>query len=72
MGVLDALLDGYLLCGSNLENGFHSLQVLSNGHELWGDSIGTPVTYGCVVLQPEDMKQLFGWAVIGTPVDIIR
>jgi lipoprotein-anchoring transpeptidase ErfK/SrfK len=63
---------GIYYVGSNLENGFHSLPVLYNGQELWGDLIGTPITYGCVVLAPGDMKQLFDWADISTPVEIIR
>jgi LysM repeat protein len=62
---------GIYYVGSNLENGFHSLPVLTNGKEIWGDEIGVPITYGCVVLDPSNMKRLFNWADIGTPV-IIR
>jgi LysM repeat protein len=62
---------GIYYVGSNLENGFHSLPVLTNGQEIWGDEIGVPITYGCVVLDPNNMKRLFNWADIGTPV-IIR
>jgi lipoprotein-anchoring transpeptidase ErfK/SrfK len=61
---------GIYWAGSDLENGFHSLPVLADGQQLWADQIGTPVTYGCVVLQPGDMQQLFDWAEIGTPVEI--
>jgi lipoprotein-anchoring transpeptidase ErfK/SrfK len=56
----------------NLENGFHSLPVLEDGQELWGDRIGEPITYGCIVLLPEDMQQLFDWAEVGTTVNIVR
>jgi lipoprotein-anchoring transpeptidase ErfK/SrfK len=63
---------GIYWVGSNLENGFHSLPVLYNGKKLWGNEIGTPITYGCVVLQPGDMKQLFDWAEIGTPIQIVH
>jgi len=31
---------------------------------------GTPVSYGCVVLGPDDAKHLFDWANIGTPIRI--
>ncbi len=62
---------GIYYVGSNLENGFHSLPVLTNGQQIWGDEIGVPITYGCVVLDPGNMKRLFKWADIGTPV-IIR
>ena len=61
---------GIYYAGYNLENGFHSLPVLSNGVKLWGNKIGSPVTYGCVVLMPNDMKKLYRWAGIGTAVVI--
>jgi lipoprotein-anchoring transpeptidase ErfK/SrfK len=62
---------GVYYVGYDLENGFHSLPVLYNGQEIWGDSIGRPITYGCIVLQPGDMKRLYTWADIGTPVQIV-
>ncbi len=61
---------GIYYAGYNLENGFHSLPVLSNGVKLWGSKIGSPVTYGCVVLMPDDMKKLYRWAGVGTAVVI--
>lgn len=61
---------GIYYAGSNLENGFHSLPVLSNGVQIWGKKIGSPITYGCVVLKPKDMKKLYRWASIGTAVVI--
>lgn len=61
---------GFEYVGSNLENGFHSLPVLSNGAQIWGKKIGSPITYGCVVLKPNDMKKLYRWAGIGTAVVI--
>jgi lipoprotein-anchoring transpeptidase ErfK/SrfK len=61
---------GIYYVGYNLENGFHSLPVLSNGVRLWGSQIGSPITYGCVVLRPNDMKQLYYWAGLGTAVVI--
>ncbi len=61
---------GIYYVGNNLENGFHSLPVLSNGVQLWGRKIGSPITYGCVVLKPNDMKKLYHWAGIGTAVVI--
>jgi lipoprotein-anchoring transpeptidase ErfK/SrfK len=63
---------GIYYVGYNLENGFHSLPVLSNGAQLWGSQIGSPITFGCVVLRPNDMKQLYKWAGIGTEVVIRR
>jgi LysM repeat protein len=61
---------GIYYVGSNLENGFHSLPVLTHGQQIWGDEIGVPITYGCVVLDPGNMKRLYNWAEIGTPVVI--
>jgi lipoprotein-anchoring transpeptidase ErfK/SrfK len=63
---------GIYYVGYNLENGFHSLPVLSNGTKLWGSKIGSPVTYGCVVLLPGDMKKLFRWTSVGTTVVIVE
>jgi len=56
----------------DLEDGFHSLPLLGNGQRLWGDSIGTPVTYGCIVLGIQDSRTLYNWAEIGTTVQIKR
>jgi len=56
----------------DLEDGFHSLPLLRNGTRLWGDSIGTPVTYGCIVLGIQDSRTLYNWAEIGTTVQIKR
>jgi hypothetical protein len=50
------------------ENGFHAWPILRNGDLLWSDSLGSPVTYGCVVLGTDDARSLYGWAEIGTPV----
>ncbi len=54
----------------NLENGFHALPLLANGQRLWGDEIGTPVSYGCVVLGIADAQMLYSWADVGTTVQI--
>jgi hypothetical protein len=57
---------------AGLKNGFHALPVLESGEELWRDQIGTPASYGCVVLLPEDMAQLYEWSEVGTPVEIVE
>ena len=56
----------------DLEDGFHSLPLLNNGQRLWGNSLGTPVTYGCIVLGIQDSETLYDWAEIGTTVQIKR
>lgn len=52
------------------ENGIHALPILSNGQTLWEGYLGTPVSYGCVVLGTAESKLLYDWAEIGTPVSI--
>jgi len=54
----------------DMENGIHALPVLPDGETIWGNELGTPVSYGCIVLGPEDADRLFLWADIGTPVSI--
>lgn len=51
-----------------LENGFHALPIMPSGAVLWDGYLGTPVSYGCVILSYEDAATLFNWAEIGTTV----
>ncbi|MEO8083673.1 MAG: LysM peptidoglycan-binding domain-containing protein, partial [Ardenticatenales bacterium] len=51
------------------ENGIHALPII-NGTTLWGGLLGSPVSYGCVVLETADAETLYNWADIGTPVEI--
>jgi lipoprotein-anchoring transpeptidase ErfK/SrfK len=53
-----------------LENGIHALPILSNGATLWSGFLGSPVSYGCVVLGSYEAKLLYDWAELGTPVEI--
>jgi lipoprotein-anchoring transpeptidase ErfK/SrfK len=53
-----------------LENGIHALPILSNGATLWAGYLGTPISYGCIVLDTYDSQLLYDWADIGTPVRI--
>ena len=66
---LDAELAWYLLVGK-FTNGIHALPILSNGTTLWDGYLGTPISYGCVVLGTQEAQLLYDWADIGTPVDI--
>lgn len=54
----------------SLENGIHALPILPNGATLWAGYLGTPISYGCVVLSTADAQTLYNWAEIGTPVII--
>jgi LysM repeat protein len=52
----------------SLENGIHALPILSNGQTLWGGYLGTPASFGCIILSTENARTLYYWADIGTPV----
>lgn len=54
----------------SLENGIHALPILPNGATLWAGFLGTPISYGCVVLDTFDSQLLFDWAEVGVPVEI--
>jgi lipoprotein-anchoring transpeptidase ErfK/SrfK len=53
-----------------LENGIHALPILPNGNRLWAGLLGTPISFGCVVLGTNESLQLYNWADVGTPVEI--
>jgi lipoprotein-anchoring transpeptidase ErfK/SrfK len=54
----------------SLENGIHALPILPNGNTLWAGFLGTPISFGCVVLGSNEALQLYNWADIGTTVEI--
>jgi lipoprotein-anchoring transpeptidase ErfK/SrfK len=56
----------------SLENGIHALPLLPGGARLWSGYLGTPISFGCVVLGVDEALQLYNWADIGTPVEIRR
>jgi len=53
-----------------LQNGIHALPILPGGGTLWAGYLGTPISYGCVVLGTYDAQVLYNWADVGTPVEI--
>ncbi len=52
------------------ENGIHALPILANGQTLWAGYLGTPISYGCIVLGTYEASVLYDWADMGTPVTI--
>jgi lipoprotein-anchoring transpeptidase ErfK/SrfK len=54
----------------SLQNGIHALPILPNGATLWAGFLGTPISYGCVVLDTYDAQVLYDWAEVGVPVEI--
>lgn len=53
------------------ENGIHALPVSLDGSVLWSGYLGTPISYGCIVLDTWAAAIIYDWADVGTPV-IIR
>ena len=55
------------------ENGFHGIPWnAKSGRRIWAGLVGTPATFGCVMLRDVAMKELWNWADIGTEVVIRR
>jgi lipoprotein-anchoring transpeptidase ErfK/SrfK len=63
---------GIYYSSGGLENGIHALPILPNGAQLWAGFLGTPISYGCVVLSAYESQLLYDWAEIGTTVEIQR
>lgn len=53
------------------ENGIHGLPLLSNNVRIWRDRLGTPCSYGCIVLDTPDAEFLHDWAEVGDAVLIV-
>ncbi|MGE5601885.1 MAG: LysM peptidoglycan-binding domain-containing protein [Nitrososphaerales archaeon] len=54
------------------ENGIHGLPYYQNGRRTWAGLVGTPITYGCVMLDDANARKLYSVAYIGMPVVIQR
>jgi LysM repeat protein len=53
------------------ENGIHGLPYNpSNGRKTWAGMVGTPITFGCIMLEDANAKKLWDAAYIGMPVII--
>ena len=56
-----------------VENGIHGLPWnAKTGRRTWAGLVGTPITYGCVMLNDKAAETLWRWADIGTQVIIKR
>jgi lipoprotein-anchoring transpeptidase ErfK/SrfK len=51
-------------------NGFHGFPTRSGSQLLWTNSLGTRVTYGCILLSNENAQLLYNWAEQGVVVEI--
>jgi LysM repeat protein len=52
-------------------NGFHGFPTRDGANLLWTNNLGTPVTYGCILLSNENAAQLYQWAEQGVIVEIL-
>jgi lipoprotein-anchoring transpeptidase ErfK/SrfK len=53
-------------------NGFHGFPTRGGGQLLWQNSIGTRVTYGCILLNNTNAQLLYNWVENGVIVEILR
>ena len=51
-------------------NGIHGLPTLSSGRRLWAGNLGTPASYGCIILALDAAEDLYHWAELGVVVEI--
>ena len=54
----------------SLQNGIHALPILPDGGTLWAGYLGTPISYGCIVLGSYEAQVLYDWSEVGVPVEI--
>lgn len=51
-------------------NGIHGLPMLSSGVRLWGSVLGSPASYGCIIMTLQEAEDLYNWAEAGVVVEI--
>jgi hypothetical protein len=56
------------LAGPDFYNGIHGLPTLSSGRRLWEGLLGSPASYGCIILGLEEAETFYLWAEVGVPV----
>ena len=56
--------------GADFTNGFHGYPTRGGGQILWRDNLGTRVTFGCILLDDANARQLYEWAEEGVIVEI--
>ena len=57
---------------SDFMNGFHGFPTRNGSNLLWTNSLGTRVTYGCILVGNENMVQLYEWADEGVVVEVVQ
>jgi len=60
----------YWMAFTSAGHGIHELPIFRNGRREGANHLGRPVSHGCVRLGVGDAKEVYAWAVVGTPVVI--
>ncbi|MCC6617013.1 MAG: L,D-transpeptidase family protein [Anaerolineae bacterium] len=55
---------------TDFTNGFHGFPTRGGSQLLWTNSLGTRVTYGCILISDDHIRQLYDWAEDGVVVQI--
>jgi len=55
---------------ADFTNGFHGFPTRGGSQLLWTNSLGTKVTYGCILLSNDNIQLLYNWAEEGVVVEI--
>ena len=61
---------GVYVAGGGVYNGIHALPILASGQRLWEGSLGSPASFGCIILGIQEAETLYNWAEIGVSVVI--
>jgi len=56
--------------GQDFMNGFHGFPSRDRRQFLWERNLGSPITYGCILISTENAKKLYDWAEEGVVVEI--
>jgi lipoprotein-anchoring transpeptidase ErfK/SrfK len=54
--------------GGDVYNGIHGLPTLSSGQLLWAGLLGSPASYGCIILNLGEAELLYNWVETGVVV----
>ncbi|MBN1964378.1 MAG: L,D-transpeptidase family protein, partial [Anaerolineae bacterium] len=57
--------------GADFTNGFHGFPTRGGSQILWTNSLGTRVTYGCILISDTNAQTLYDWAEEGVVVEIL-
>lgn len=56
--------------GQEFMNGFHGFPSRDRRQFLWERNLGSPITYGCILVSTTNAKLLYDWAEAGVVVEI--